>query len=59
VAPPDDTVLAAGDDLLLAGTSADRRALDTTLCVPAAMEYVVSGRRVGNSWVWRALVNRE
>lgn len=59
VAPPDDTVLAAGDDLLLAGTSADRRALDTTLCVPAALEYVVSGRRVGNSWVWRALVNRE
>jgi len=58
VAPGPDTVLQVGDRMLLAGQPFDRRALDTTLCVPAATEYVVNGRRVGNSWIWRTLVNR-
>ncbi len=58
VTPPDDFRLHPGDQLLLAGTAAARRGLDTTLGVPAALQYVVSGRRVANSWIWRTLVDR-
>jgi ABC-type nitrate/sulfonate/bicarbonate transport system permease component len=36
----------------------DRGNLDTTLCVPAAAEYVLTGERVGASWIWRTLVDR-
>jgi hypothetical protein len=58
VTPGVDEVLEAGDHLLLIGMSYDRRALDTTLSVPAAAQYVVSGNRVGQSWIWRTLVDR-
>ncbi len=57
-APADDEVLLYGDALLLVGMSYDRRALDTTLTVPAAAQYVLTGDRVGQSWVWRTLVDR-
>ena len=57
-APADDEVLLRGDALLLVGMSYDRRALDTTLTVPAAAQYVLTGDRVGQSWVWRTLVDR-
>lgn len=57
-APDDDLFLQSGDRLLLAGLGYDRRNLDTTLCVPAAAEYVLSGQRVGASWIWRTLVDR-
>jgi voltage-gated potassium channel len=53
--PDGDFVLAAGDELLLAGWPAARRALGTILVVDAALEYVVSGRRVPSSWIWRKL----
>jgi voltage-gated potassium channel len=53
--PEDDEVLAPDDELLLAGRPAARRALDTTLWVDAAREYVVTGRRVPESWIWRRL----
>jgi voltage-gated potassium channel len=53
LAPGDETVLAPGDELLLAGRPAARRGLDTTMVVDAAREYVVSGRHVPASWVWR------
>lgn len=46
------------DRVLLAGLGYDRRNLDTTLCVPAAAEYVLRGQRVGASWIWRTLVDR-
>lgn len=59
VLAPEDTILVRGDHLLLAGTASARRALDATLSVPTVLEYVVNGRRVGNSWVWRTLVNRD
>lgn len=59
LAPDDLTALESGDQLLIAGSPGARRSLDTTLAVPNALEYVVSGRRVGNSWVWRTLVNRD
>jgi Trk K+ transport system NAD-binding subunit len=53
--PGDDLVLAPGDELLLCGRPAARRALDTTMVVDAAREYVVSGRHVPASWIWRRL----
>ncbi|MFN8125732.1 MAG: NAD-binding protein [Candidatus Nanopelagicales bacterium] len=59
LAPDGDTRLAADDQLLLAGTASARRALDATLSVPSVTEYTVNGRRVGNGWVWRTLVNRD
>jgi voltage-gated potassium channel len=55
LAPDADFVLAPGDELLLAGWPAARRALGTTLELDAAHEYVVSGRRVPASWIWRRL----
>ena len=44
-----------GDELLLAGWPAARRALGTILELDAAREYVVTGRRVPTSWIWRRL----
>jgi Trk K+ transport system NAD-binding subunit len=55
LAPDDDVELIAGDELLLAGWPAARRALSTILVVDAAREYVLSGRRVPTSWIWRKL----
>ena len=55
LAPDDDFVLAPGDDLLFAGWAAARRALGTILFVDAVREYVVTGRRVPTSWIWRKL----
>jgi Trk K+ transport system NAD-binding subunit len=55
LAPEDDFVLAAGDEILFAGRPSARRALSTLLFVDSALEYVVSGRRVPESWIWRKL----
>jgi len=55
ITPDDDLVLAPGDQLLLAGRPAVRRALETTLVVDAVPEYLVTGRRVPSSWVLRRL----
>jgi Trk K+ transport system NAD-binding subunit len=55
LAPDEDFVLADGDELLLAGKTRARRALDTVLLVDGVLEYVVSGRRVPEGWVWRKL----
>jgi Trk K+ transport system NAD-binding subunit len=55
LAPSADFVLAQGDELLFAGWPAARRALGTILEIDAAREYVVSGRRVPTSWIWRRL----
>ena len=55
LAPGDDFVLAARDELLLAGWHAARRALGTILVLDAVREYVVTGRRVPSSWIWRRL----
>jgi voltage-gated potassium channel len=55
LAPDEEFVLAAGDELLLAGRPSARRALGTTLFVPSVLEYVVHGRRVPASWIWRRL----
>ena len=55
LAPDGDFLLAPDDELLLVGWPAARRALDTTMLVDAVREYVVTGRRVPSSWVWRRL----
>ncbi|WP_209306312.1 NAD-binding protein [Blastococcus sp. CT_GayMR19] len=55
LAPGSDFVLAPGDELLFAGWPAARRALGTILQIDAAREYVVTGRRVPTSWIWRRL----
>jgi voltage-gated potassium channel len=55
LAPDDDFVLLPGDELLLAGWAAARRALDTILLVDGVLEYVVTGRRVPSSWIWRRM----
>jgi voltage-gated potassium channel len=51
--PDDDFVLADEDQLLLAGRPAVRRQLETTLAVDSLPEYLVTGRRVPASWIWR------
>ena len=58
VAPDDDVVLAPNDELLLVGWPSARRLLDATLLVDATREYVVHGRHVPSSWVWRKLTRR-
>jgi voltage-gated potassium channel len=55
LAPDGEFRLEPGDELLLAGWAAARRALGTILVVDAVLEYVVSGRRVPASWIWRKL----
>jgi len=55
LAPDDDFVLQTGDEVLMAGWAAARRALDTALLVPGVLEYLVTGTRVPSSWIWRKL----
>jgi Trk K+ transport system NAD-binding subunit len=59
LAPEDDTVLEAGDELLLAGRPAARRALSASVLDDAAPPYLVTGRRVPASWVWRKVARAE
>jgi hypothetical protein len=51
--PGDDFALAAEDQMLLAGRPSARRALETTLMIDARPEYVIFGRHVPSSWIWR------
>ena len=53
--PGDDFLLEPGDELLLAGRSAERRALDTTLFDAASSQYALYGTHVPSSWIWRRL----
>lgn len=55
LAPDDGVELAPGDELLFVGRSSARRLLDATLLIDATREYVVHGRHVPASWVWRKL----
>jgi voltage-gated potassium channel len=51
--PAGDVVLRADDQLLLAGRLRDRAALKTTMTDVSTASYVVDGRRVPSSWLWR------
>jgi hypothetical protein len=53
--PDDDVVLDEGDELLLGGRPSARYVLDGTVLDDAALEYVVTGRRVPSGWLWRRL----
>ncbi len=56
--PEDGERLAPGDELLIAGGRAARLALDATLTHEPTAAYVVDGRFVPSSWVWRRLAGR-
>ncbi|MBL8925883.1 MAG: potassium channel protein [Pseudonocardia sp.] len=58
LAPPDDFTLAPADELLLVGEPAARRLLDSTLLTDATREYVLHGRYVPSSWIWRLVTRR-
>jgi len=55
LAPDADFLLAVDDEILLAGRPTARRSLEATLLFETVSEYVVSGRRVPSSWIWRRL----
>ena len=57
LAPEGDFVLTADDEILLGGRPAARRLLDTTLLLDTVGEYVISGRRMPSSWIWRRLAD--
>jgi Trk K+ transport system NAD-binding subunit len=59
MAPRGDTLLQVGDHLLLAGRLRDRAALDATLTKDPTATYVLDGRRVPTSWVWRRLTSTQ
>ena len=56
LAPPDETPLAAGDILLLAGGRGAQRAWDAILHEEEALAYVLSGQAVATSWWGRRLL---
>ena len=51
--------MVAGDELLLAGRPTARRALEKTLMVDAVPEYLISGRRVPVSSIWRRITRQQ
>lgn len=57
MAPDGDVALRPGDRLLLAGRRRAQAALNTTLTEEPTATYVLDGRRVPTSWVWRRLTN--
>jgi len=57
--PDDDVVLGVGDQLLFAGHSSERRALESTLVDDSSAAYVLFDRRIPSSWIWRKLARAE
>lgn len=55
VAPPDDTELAVGDQLLAAGSSRGLTDVHDTIFHTSTVEYLATGHRVPTTWVWRKL----
>ncbi|HEY5880326.1 MAG TPA: NAD-binding protein, partial [Nakamurella sp.] len=53
--PDADFLVQPDDELLLAGRSTDRHALEGTLYDDAVCEYVLHDRHMPSSWVWRKL----
>ena len=50
--PPDDFLLAPGDQLLLASSLSARRNLELTLHNPNELDYVLTGHEITGSWIW-------
>jgi voltage-gated potassium channel len=57
--PGADVELARGDQLLFAGHSSERRALESTLVIDSSAAYALFDRRIPSSWVWRRLARAE
>lgn len=57
--PGDDFRLAPGDQILFAGEPRDHRALLETLYIEHVTEYVLTGRHVPASWLWRSLTKTQ
>jgi Trk K+ transport system NAD-binding subunit len=55
MAPDGDSVLRAGDQMLLAGRTWDRAALRSTMTEVPTAAYVLDGQRVPSGWVWRRI----
>lgn len=53
MAPGGDVLLRDGDQMLLAGRLRDQAALTTTMTEVPTASYVIDGRRVPSSWIWR------
>lgn len=53
--PDDDQLLRSGDELLVASTPTGQRGLVRTLDDEATATYVVEGRHLPSSWIWRRL----
>ncbi len=58
IAPDDRTELRLDDEVLVAGTRMARRELQTTLLSEGTAQYVVTGTRMPESWIWRRLAGR-
>lgn len=56
--PDGDLTLEMGDELLVASGPRTHGALRDVLFHDDAVEYVVTGRRVPSTWVWRTLARR-
>jgi voltage-gated potassium channel len=57
--PSDDTVLRTDDALLLAGRLRARAALRSTMTDRSMASYVLDGRRIPSSWIWRRLTRSD
>ena len=57
--PSDDVVLRTGDELLLAGRLRARAALSSTMTEWSVASYVLDGRRIPSSWIWRRLTRSD
>jgi Trk K+ transport system NAD-binding subunit len=53
--PADDELVHSGDELLVAGSRSGQRGLRRTLDDEVTATYVVEGRHVPSSWLWRRL----
>jgi len=58
IAPADDTRLRLNDELLVAGTRTAQRELQTTLFSEGVAQYVVTGARMPEGWLWRRIAAR-
>ncbi|GGL99209.1 potassium channel family protein [Nakamurella endophytica] len=58
VTPDPDLRLRPGDQLLMAGRPADRRAFEALLSDDSLVEYVVHGRHVPSGWIGRRLAGQ-
>ncbi|WP_111765638.1 potassium channel family protein [Nakamurella deserti] len=58
VTPGPDFVLAAGDQLLMAGRPAARRVMEALLFDDSLVAYLLTGRHVPSGWIGRRLLQR-